>query len=93
MISWVSKATYRDKPFVAKRYYRLDTTARTRRAVSTEANNDALRDEIICYGKATFWLGAFMDAAQSARVDIDACKSYLMTWRLRVVLCLMVSYL
>lgn len=76
MILWRSKAAYRGKTFVAKRYYRLDTTARTRQAISTEANNVAIRDEIICYGKATFWLRAFMDAAQSARIDVDARKSY-----------------
>ncbi|KAG9042734.1 hypothetical protein FS837_010456 [Tulasnella sp. UAMH 9824] len=64
-------ATYKDKPFVAKKYYRLDTTVRTRQVISIRANHEAIRDEIVRYGKATLWLNAFRDSARDARIDID----------------------
>ncbi|KAG8929141.1 hypothetical protein FRC01_004802 [Tulasnella sp. 417] len=67
----VYEAKYKDKLFVAKKYYRLDTTVRTRQTISAQANYKAIQDEMIRYGKAAFWLNAFLDAARDAQIDID----------------------
>lgn len=66
----VFEAKFRNKLYVAKKYFRL-SDARTRQKISTEDNSKALKSELMRYGIAAHYLKLFFEVAADALIEVD----------------------